>query len=59
LTEAQLVGTGDKPTVTADLTPLGTGTKVLGKMQMKVVPGAQSGKIVVTFSYDNGEKVTR
>jgi hypothetical protein len=52
LTEAQLIGGGDKPTLTADLTPLGTGTKVLGKMQMKVVPGPQSGKIVVTFNYE-------
>ena len=52
LTEAELIGAGDKPTLTADLTPLGTGTKVLGKMQMKVIPGPQSGKIVVTFNYD-------
>jgi xylan 1,4-beta-xylosidase len=52
LTEAQVIGTGSEPTLTADLTPLGTGTKVLGKMQMKVIPGPQSGKIIVTFSYD-------
>jgi xylan 1,4-beta-xylosidase len=52
LTEAQVIGAGDKPTLTADLTPIGRGTKVLGKMQMKVIPGPQSGKIIVTFSYD-------
>jgi xylan 1,4-beta-xylosidase len=52
LTEAELIGSGDKPTVTATLTPLGTGTKVLGKMELKVVPGPQSGKIIVTFNYD-------
>jgi len=52
LTEDQVIGAGDKPTLTADLTPLGAGTKVLGKMQMKVIPGPQSGKIIVTFSYD-------
>jgi len=52
LTEAQVIGAGGEPTVTADLTPLGTGTKVLGKMQMRVIPGPQSGRIIVTFNYD-------
>jgi xylan 1,4-beta-xylosidase len=52
LTEAELIGTGDKPTLTATLTPLGTGTQVLGKMELKVVPGKESGKIIVTFNYD-------
>ena len=52
LTEAQVIGAGGEPTVTADLTPLGSGTKVLGKMQMRVIPGPQSGRIVVTFNYD-------
>ena len=52
LTEEQVIGTGDKPTVTAVLTPIGTGTKVLGKMEMKVIPGPQSGKIIVNFNYD-------
>ena len=32
LTEAQLIGSGDKPTVTAILSPLGAGTKVLGQI---------------------------
>ncbi len=52
LTEAELIGSGDKPTVTAMLSYLGTGTKVTGKMEMKVIPGPQSGKIIVTFNYD-------
>ena len=52
LTEAELIGSGDKPTVTALLSDLGTGSEVLGKMELKVVPGEQSGKIVVTFNYD-------
>ena len=52
LTEAELIGSGEKPTLTAALTSLGAGTKVLGKMEMKVVPGETSGKIIVTFNYD-------
>jgi xylan 1,4-beta-xylosidase len=52
LTDAQVIGSGEKPTVTAVLSSLGTGTKVLGKMELKVVPGPQSGKIIVTFNYD-------
>ena len=52
LTEAELIGTSDKPTVTAFLTYLGTGTEVRGKMEMKVVPGREHGKIVVTMTYD-------
>ncbi len=52
LTEADLIGSGDEPTVTATLSDLGVGTEVTGKMEMKVVPGAQSGKIIVIFNYD-------
>ena len=52
LTEAELIGSGDKPTVTATLSPIGVGTKVLGQMELKVIPGEQSGKIIVTFNYD-------
>jgi hypothetical protein len=52
LTNAELIGTGDQPTVTAPCTLLGEGTKVLGHMDMKVVPGKSYGKIIVTFTYD-------
>ena len=52
LTEAQLIGSSDEPTVTATLSDLGRGTEVLGKMELKVVPGRQSGKIIVTLNYN-------
>ena len=52
LTDAELTGTGGQPTVTAFLTELGTGVNVLGKMELKVIPGDKSGKIVVVFSYN-------
>jgi hypothetical protein len=53
LTAAQLIGTGDRPTLTVDnLTELGKGTRITGSMSMKVLPGAGSGKIVVTFDYN-------
>ncbi|MDD4032875.1 MAG: hypothetical protein PHS48_06470, partial [Bacteroidales bacterium] len=51
LTSAQLIGSGDQPTVTASLTELGVGTKVLGQMELKVIPGKESGKIVVITRY--------
>lgn len=49
LTEADLIGTGDKPTVTATLEEFGAGTKTLGHIVLKVYPGEKSGKIVVSF----------
>jgi len=52
LTAAELIGSGDQPTVTANLTELGKGTEVLGEMKLKVIPGKESGKIVVTFDYN-------
>ncbi len=52
LTEAELIGSGDVPTVTAKLTELGNGTEVQGVMNLKVIPGKESGKIVVTFDYN-------
>ena len=52
LTNAELIGAGGQPTVTAFLTELGKGTKVLGKMELKVIPGEKNGKIVVTLTYD-------
>jgi hypothetical protein len=52
LTASELIGSGVEPTVTAKLTELGKGTKVLGEMNLKIFPGKESGKIVVTFNYD-------
>jgi hypothetical protein len=51
LTNAELIGLGDKPTVTAVLSKLGVGTKVTGQIEMKIIPGKESGKIIVIFSY--------
>lgn len=52
LTKAELIGSGDKVTVTDILSPLGVGTKVTGQMEMKVVPGKESGKFVVILRYN-------
>jgi len=52
LTAAELTGSGNEPTVTAKLSELGKGTEVMGQMNLKVVPGEGSGKIIVTFDYN-------
>ena len=52
LTKAELIGSDDQPTVTEILSDLGVGTKVLGQMEMKVIPGEASGEIVVMLRYD-------
>ncbi len=52
LTKDDLIGSGNEPTVTAKLTELGNGTEVQGEMNLKVIPGKESGKIVVTFDYN-------
>jgi hypothetical protein len=53
LTDAELKGSGNQPTLTVkNLTELGKGSEILGSMELKVLPGANSGKIVVTFNYD-------
>jgi hypothetical protein len=53
LTDAELRGSGNEPAVTAkNLTELGRGTNILGSMELKVIPGANSGKIVVVFNYN-------
>jgi xylan 1,4-beta-xylosidase len=52
LTKTQLTGSGDQATVTDILSPLGIGTKVTGQMEMKVVPGKENGKFVVTLKYN-------
>jgi len=52
LTKAELTGSGDQATVTDTLSKLGVGTKVTGQMEMKVIPGKESGKFVVILRYD-------
>jgi xylan 1,4-beta-xylosidase len=52
LTKAELIGSEDKPTVSETLTSLGEGLKVLGHMELKVVPGKNYGKIVISLIYD-------
>ena len=49
LTEKDLISKKDnpKPTVEASLTLMGVGEKVTGSLEMKVIPGKESGKIVV------------
>jgi len=52
LTAQQLIGSGAQPTLTETLAKLGTGTTVTGQMEMKIVPGKESGKIIITLKYD-------
>jgi len=52
LKNAELIGSGNQPTVTATLSELGVGTKVTGQIELKVMPGKESGKIVVIFNYN-------
>ena len=52
LTESELIGSDDQPVITEILSDLGVGTKVLGQMEMTVIPGEESGKIIVTLRYD-------
>lgn len=51
LTEKELISTASNPnpTVTAKLTLLGAGTKSTGTMEMKIIPGPTSGKLVVVI----------
>jgi xylan 1,4-beta-xylosidase len=51
LTKAELIGSDDNPTMTDTLSALGVGTKVTGQMEMRVIPGRESGKLVVTLNY--------
>jgi xylan 1,4-beta-xylosidase len=51
LTNAELIGSGDKPTLTATLAKLGVGTNVTGQIEMKIIPGKENGKMVVIFNY--------
>ena len=42
----------DKATISETLSSLGEGLKVLGQMEMKVVPGKEYGKFIVMLNYD-------
>ncbi len=50
LTEKELISndSNPEPTVTAFLTKLGAGTEVTGTMEMKIIPGKEHGKMIVT-----------
>jgi len=52
LTKAELIGPDDTVTVTDTLSYLGKGLEVLGQIEMKIIPGKESGKFVVTLKYD-------
>ena len=52
LTKEHVIGSGDQATITETLSDLGVGTKVLGKLEIKVIPGKNSGKFMVTLGFD-------
>jgi len=52
LTKAHVTGSGDRAAIAETLSDLGVGTDVLGQLEIKVLPGKESGKFIVTFSYD-------
>ena len=53
LTEEELIGTGTEPTITdLNLTQFGVGTTQWGTIEVRVYPGETSGRIEVTFNYD-------
>lgn len=51
LTKEQVIGVGDEPTVSEKLSDLGVGTEVLGRLDIKVIPGKENGKFIVTLRY--------
>ncbi len=52
LTKDHVIGSDDQATITDTLSDLGTGTEVLGKLGIKVIPGKDSGKFIVTLRYE-------
>ncbi len=52
LTKAHVIGSDDQATITETLSDLGVGTEVLGQLEIKVLPGKDSGKFIVTLRYD-------
>lgn len=52
ISKAELTGSGDKPSKTEVLFPLGRGEKFMGEASVKVFPGVGSGKFIVSLRYD-------
>jgi hypothetical protein len=52
LTEAHVIGSDDQVTLKETLSDLGVGTEVLGQLEIKVLPGNNSGNFIVTLRYD-------
>jgi xylan 1,4-beta-xylosidase len=52
LTNVELIGIDNKVIVTDTLSKLGEGLEVLGQMEMKIIPGKEYGKFVVTLRYN-------
>jgi len=52
LTEEYLKGSDSQAMITVTVSDLGTGTEIRGKMDIKVLPGKESGKFVVTLRYE-------
>lgn len=52
LTEAHVIGSTEQPTIAETISDLGIGTEVLGQLEIKVLPGKDSGKFIVTFRYN-------
>jgi hypothetical protein len=52
LIKEDVIGSGDKATLMKELFEIGRGEEVLGELVIKVLPGKESGKFIVTFRYD-------
>ncbi|MBN2012029.1 family 43 glycosylhydrolase [candidate division KSB1 bacterium] len=52
LIKDQVIGAGDQATLSETLSDLGVGTEVLGQLEIKVLPGKDSGKFVVSLNYN-------
>ena len=52
LTKDHVIGSNNQATITDTLSDLGTGTEVRGKLDIKVLPGEESGKFIVTLRYE-------
>ncbi|MBN1409119.1 MAG: family 43 glycosylhydrolase [Calditrichaceae bacterium] len=52
LTKDQVIGSDNQATLSEKISDLGVGTQVLGQLDIKVIPGKESGKFVVTLNYD-------